>query len=209
MKNKWRTSALVLLGMILAFVGVVAITGVQCCNSSADGGLMSTADKRPSGNEAAVAVSPEGISLYTVPLRCPLVTGLGCGSESKPIMTKLDGDPAVTGAWLNRAGTTLAVLWKENTNVTKRSAARASAFQDRPTPNELSADARDAALKDFLSGTGWYPTAALDELSGQEADIVATRWVGKISAIIPLPQKMREALRCKLSEEMRCRFVGK
>jgi len=209
MKNKWRTLALVLAGLILAFVGVVAITGVEGCNSSADGGPMSTADKRPSGNEAAVAASPDRISLHAVPLRCPLVAGLGCGSESKPIMTKLDGDSAVAGAWLNHAGTTLAVLWKENTSPTKRSEALDSAFQKHPTPNELSADARDAALKDFLSGTAWYRTPALDELSGQEADIVATRWVGKITAVIPLPKKMRAALRCKLSEEMRCRFVGK
>ena len=78
-----------------------------------------------------------------------------------------------------------------------------------PPRNELSGETRDLALKDFLSGVAWYRTAALDELSGEEADIVATRWVGKITAIIPLPQRVREALRCKISEEMRSRFVGK
>lgn len=209
MKNKWRTFALVLVGIILAFVGVVVITGVQCCNSSAEGESATLIDRRPSGNEAAVAAAPDRLSLYPVPLRCPLVTGLGCGSESKPIMTKLDGHSAVAGAWLNHAGTTLAVLWNEGTDATQRSEAVASAFQNHAAQNELSGDTRDLALKDFLSGVAWYRTAALDELSGQEADIVATRWVGKITAIIPLPQKMREALRCKLSEEMRCRFVGK
>jgi hypothetical protein len=209
MKNKWRTFALVLVGIILAFVGVVVITGVQCCNSSADGASAALADRRPSGNEAAVAAGPERISLYSVPLRCPLVNGLGCGSESKPIMTKLDDHSAVAGAWLNHAGTALAVFWKEGTDATQRSEAVSSSFQNHAAPSELSGATRDVALKDFLSGVAWYRTAALDALSGQEADIVATRWVGKITAIIPLPQKVREALRCKLSEEMRCRFVGK
>jgi hypothetical protein len=134
MKNKWRTFALVLVGIILALMGVVVITGVQCCNSSADGDSTTLADRRPSGNEAAVTAAPERISLYSVPLRCPLVTGLGCGSESKPIMTKLDGHSAVAGAWLNHAGTTLAVFWKEGTDATQRSEAVSSAFQNHAPP---------------------------------------------------------------------------
>jgi hypothetical protein len=207
MKNKWRTVVLVLLGIILAFAGLVAITGVQCCNSSADGTTF--ADQRPSDNEAAVAAGPERISLYSVPLRCPLVTGLGCGSESKPIMTKRDAHSAVTGTWLNHTGTALAILWKEGATTTQRNEAVASAFPDHAAAHELSGDLRDLALKDFLSGVAWYRTTALDELSGQEADIVAARWVGKITAIIPLPQRVREALHCKLSEKMRGRFVGK
>jgi hypothetical protein len=209
MKNKWRTFALVLVGIISAFVGVVVITGVQCCNSSADGAFATLADRRPSGNEAAVAAGPERVGVYSVPLRCPLVTGLGCGSESKPIMTKLDGHSAVAGTWLNHAGTTLAVFWKEATDTTQRSEAIAFAFQNHIAPSELSGENHDLALKDFLSGVGWYRTAALDELSGEEADIVATRWVDKITAIIPLPQRVRETLRCKISEQMRSRFVGK
>jgi hypothetical protein len=209
MKNKWRTFALVLVGIISAFVGVVVITGVQCCNSSGNGASTILTDRRPSGNETVVAAGPERIGVYSVPLRCPLVTGLGCGSASKPIMIKLDGRSVVAGTWLNHSGTTLAVFWQQGADTTQRFEAIATAFQNYAVPNELSGETRDLALKDFLSGVGWYRTAALDELSGEEADIVATRWVGKITAIIPLPQRVREALRCKISEEMRCRFVGK
>ena len=209
MKNKWRTFALVLVGIISVFLGVVVITGVQCCNSSAESAFTTLTDQRPSGNEVAVAAGPERIAVYSVPLRCPLVTGLGCGSASKPIMTKLDRHPAVSGTWLNHAGTTLAVFWQEGSDTTQRSEAIAAAFQDHAAPNELSGENRDLALKDFLSGVAWYRTAALDELSGAEADIVAARWVGKITAIIPLPQRVRDAMHCKISEKMRSRFVGK
>jgi hypothetical protein len=124
-------------------------------------------------------------------------------------MARLDRDSSVAGAWLNHAGITLAVFWKGGTDATQRSNAVTSAFQDYPAPNKLSGDTRELALKDFFSGVAWYRTAALDELSGQEADIVAGRWVDKITAIIPLPQSVREALRCQLSERMRRRFVGK
>lgn len=97
MRKKILICGLVLVGLILTFVGVVVVTGYQCCNSSADGELAAAADRRPSENQAALAAAPERISLYSVPLRCPLVKGLGCGSESKPIMTRLDADSFVAG----------------------------------------------------------------------------------------------------------------
>lgn len=207
MRKKILIFGLILVGLVLTFAGVVVVTGYQCCNSEADGQLAALEDRRPSENQAAVAAGPERISLYSVPLRCPLVKGLGCGSESKPILTKLDGDSSVASTWLNHAGVMLAVFWKDGTDPTRRSEAIASAFQDYPAPNELSGDARDAALKNFLSGVAWYRAAALDELSGQEADIVASRWVDKITAIIPLPKSARESLHCQLSDRMRRRFV--
>jgi len=37
---------------------------------------------------------------------------------------------------------------------------------------------------------------------------VAKRWVEKISAILPMPERMRAGLRWKLSDEMHCRFVN-
>ena len=212
MRNKWRRIALILAGLIVvfvAFVGVVVVTGYQCANSEADGELAALTDRRPSENQAAVAAGAERISLYSVPLRCPLVTGLGCGSESKPIMTQLDTDASVAGTWLNHAGGTLAIFWKDGIETNQRAEVVATAFKDQPTPSELTGDARDVALKDFSSGVAWYRTAALDELSGQEADIVASRWVDKISAVVPMAQKAREALHCQLSDRMRRRFVEK
>ena len=209
MKKKLFIVGLIFSALVLMLVSVVVITGVQCCNTAADGNAAAAADRRPSGNEAALEADPERIGVYSVALRCPLVTKLGCGSESKPIMAKLDSHPAVEGVWLNRAGTTLAVLWKAGTNATERSQAVASALQNPADTKELSGDARVSSLKDFLSGVAWYPTAAVDELSGQEADIVAARWVNNIARVIPLPERAREAVRRKLSDEMRCRFVGK
>ena len=207
MRKRILIFGLVLAGLFLTFMGVIVVTGYQCCNSAADGELAALEDRRPSENEAAVAAVPERISLYSVPLRCPLVKGLGCGSESKPILAKLDADSSVAGTWLNHAGITLAVFWKDGVDATGRSEAITSAFQDYPAPNELKGAARDTALKDFLSGVAWYRTAALDELSGQEADIVANRWVDKITAIIPLPKSVQESLHCQLSDRMRRRFV--
>ena len=73
MRKKLLMFGLVLVGLTVMFVGVVVVTGYQCCKSEADGQLAGLADRRPSENEAAVAAVPERINLYSVPLRCPLV----------------------------------------------------------------------------------------------------------------------------------------
>jgi hypothetical protein len=211
MKRKWRILVLVLGGLMTVLIGLIAVVvvaGYQCCNSAADGEAARLADRTPSRNEAAVAAGPDRVALYSVSLRCPLVSSLGCGSESKPIMKKLEAQPGVEGTWLNHSGTSLAVLWKADTDTGQRSQAISAAFQDRDLPGELSGESRDRALRDFMSGIAWYRADAVDELSGQEADAVAKRWVEKISAVVPMPERARGALRRKLSDEMRCRFVN-
>lgn len=198
---------MILLLPVMFFAAVVVITGMQCCSSAADDTPTAAADSRPSDNDIAKASRPELIGTYSVPLHCPLVKGLGCGSESKSVMTRLERQPAVEGAWLNHAGTRLAILWKDDGEVNDRAGRITSAFENSAVPIMLSGEERDVVLRDFLSGTGWYRTSALDELSAQEADIVAKRWVAKITRIIPLPAKVQDALHCRLSEKMRRRFV--
>lgn len=206
-KQKWLAFAVVLLLPVVFFAAVVAITGIQCCSSAADESFATATARRPSNNEIAKEVQPDLIGIYPVPLHCPLVKGLGCGSESKSIMTRLEAHPTLAGAWLDHGGTLLAVLWKDGVSENERAAAMAAAFAKSAVPTLLSGEQRDAALRDFLSGTGWHRTNALDELSAEEAKIVATRWVGKITAIIPLPEKARDALHCQFAERMRRRFV--
>ena len=111
------------------------------------------------------------------------------------------------GAWINHRGTLLAVLWRQGTEPSQRSDAVASAFEGHGEPQELASEAHEVALNDFLSGVAWYRTSAVDELSRQEADVVSTQWVERISGIIPLPKKFREGLQCRLSDQMRRRFV--
>ena len=207
-RHKWLTAAAaIFLFPVLFFGGVVVITGMQCCQDGGGAEITAAADQRPSENEIARAASPDLITLHSVPLRCPLVKGLGCGSESKAIMTRLDASSEVAGTWLDHAGTRLAVLWKEQTGVNARAATVALAFHGDAAAKMLVGNERDAALRDFLMGKGWYRTTALDQLSGAVADLVASRWVTKITAIVPLPQKMRDSLHCALSDRMRRRFV--
>lgn len=208
MKKKLLVLTSIVVVLLFGFGTLFAITGYQCWSSAADGAALAAADRRPSANESALSVPPERVAFYDVERRCPLVRGLGCGSDSKPIMKQLDANAAVAGTWLNHAGTILAVLWNDGIDAARRSDTISEAFQDHERPKELSADTREAAFSDFRSGVAWYRAAAVDELSRQEADTVAARWVDKMSAVVPMPKKFKEALRASLSDQMHCRFVN-
>src|SRR2546421_11341627 len=118
--------------------------------------LMSALPYAPlaSAAESAAAISPDRISVFKVPLVCPAAPQIGCGSASKPILLDLERQPGVLQAWLNRAGTIIAVVWKPESNVENQSKVAAELREDRAT--EIEGTAREEAVKDFLSGKGWY-----------------------------------------------------
>jgi len=75
-------------------------------------GIASVIGASPLGaEESRTSIAPDRISLFTVPLRCGAAPEIGCGPISKPILLQLEGEPAVTQAWLNGNGTVLAVVW--------------------------------------------------------------------------------------------------
>src|SRR5882757_2053493 len=113
-----------------------------------------------SAAENAAAATPDRISVFKVPLVCPAAPGIGCGSASKPILLDLERQPGVLEAWLNRAGTIISVVWKPDSDAEARPKIAAELKED--DARELDGKFRDEALKDFLSGKGWYRGAAVD-----------------------------------------------
>src|SRR5712692_5140449 len=146
-----------------------------------------------SAAENAAAATPDRISVFKAPLVCPAAPQIGCGSASKPILLDLERQPGVAEAWLNRAGTIIAVVWKADANAEARSHVAAELKEDRAT--EMQRTARDEAVKDFLSGKGWYHAADVDRLSEEEADIIAARLVRWVQAKTGLPKDKAEGMR--------------
>ena len=119
------------------------------------------------------------VSFYHADLVCPAATQIGCGSAAKPILLELEREPHVREAWLSRAGTILAVVWKNSTAPKTRAAIIQSAL-GTPKPR--------------LSGTGWYRGAAVDRLSEEEAGIIAARLITKIRELISIPSEKAKVL---------------
>lgn len=168
---------------------------------------------QPVGNagDAKMGVQPDSVSLFEVPLRCPAAPHIGCGSLAKPILLALEGDAEISEAWIDSAGTTLAVVGTENSGSESRARAVVGLLESvfgKSSATELRADARDRALTSFLSGSGWYRGAQVDSLSKQEAGIIAARLVRRVQASVTLSAETAKALETALTEAIERRLVG-
>jgi hypothetical protein len=159
-----------------------------------------------SGAENSAAITADRISVFKAPLVCPAAPHIGCGSASKPILLDLERQPAVREAWLNRAGTTIAVVWTPEADAGARHNVTAELNEDHAT--ELQGESRDDAVKDFLSGKGWYRGADVDRLSEEEAGIIAARFVRRVQAKTVLAKDKAEELERALTDAIRKQLTG-
>src|SRR5947209_10248520 len=157
--------------------------------------------------EDTAAAPADRISVFKAPLVCPAARQIGCGSASKPILLDLEQQPGVLEAWLNRAGTIIAVVWKPESDAETRSKVATGLKEDRTT--ELQGDSRDKTVQDFLSGKGWYHGADVDRLSEEEADIIAARLVRWVQAKSSLAKEKAERLQRDFSDTLRKDLTGK
>src|SRR5881409_3930326 len=160
-----------------------------------------------SGAENTMTVTADRISVFQAPLVCPAAPQIGCGSASKPILLDLEKQPGVFQAWLNRAGTIIAVVWKPESDAETRSKVATGLKEDRAT--ELQGDSRDKTVQDFLSGKGWYHGADVDRLSEEEADIIAARLVRWVQAKSSLANDKAAGLQRAFSDTLRKNLTGK
>ena len=160
-----------------------------------------------SGAEHAALVTADRVSVFKAPLVCPAAPQIGCGSASKPILLDLEKQHGVLEAWLNRAGTIIAVVWKPESDAETRSKVATGLKEDRVT--ELQGDSRYKAVQDFLSGKGWYHGADVDRLSEEEADIIAARLIRWVQAKSALTKDKADGLQRAFSDTLRKDLTGK
>lgn len=164
--------------------------------------------------EAAQADRPgtiaERVEFYEVPLMCPAARGLGCGSRAKPVLLALERDAAVEEAWLDRAGHTLAIVWKASTARAAREAAIAAVSEaEKVSIAEVDADARQKVAASFRSGNGWHRGADVDRLSEEEAGVIADRLWNRLVAKAPTASRKRDVVKPRLTDAIRlCLLVS-
>ncbi len=150
--------------------------------------------------------APSTASFFKVSLQCLAAPQIGCGSVSKPILLQLTKEQGVLEAWLNRPGTTIAVVWKADADAEMRRSVTAELEEDHAT--EIQGPSRDEALRDFLSGRGWYRGTDVDRLSEEEAGIIAARLVRRVEAKTELPKDKAEGLQFALTDALRKKLTG-
>lgn len=168
----------------------------------------STATGAPTPSEDHLP--PERVKFFEVPLGCPAVDGLGCGSRAKPILTELERDPSIAEAWVNHAGTILAVVWKEPGDPKSGLASLEPVFEKHGLDVlALQGSERDAALAASAARANWHRGPDVDRLSEEEARVVAARLVARlVKRGVVLDPERATALRDDLAKRLAQWFVG-
>ena len=116
------------------------------------------------------------VSFFNVPLVCNAAPLIGCGSRAKFVMLDLMKDSTVNGAWLNRRGTVVAVVWNAGADEASRQAVLKSVFSKHELPIEqVRVPDRNALIEDFKVKSTWYKGSDVDALSVEEAGVIADR----------------------------------
>jgi len=126
-------------------------------------------------SNAVTSAQNEKITFYDVPLVCNAYTDIGCGSRAKPVLLEMEKNPAIKQAWLNRAGTVYAIVWKDDEQTRKE----AKLIFDKYEIEFTALDGKDAQenLASFRKENEWYRGADVDKLSMEEASHIASTMI--------------------------------
>ena len=147
------------------------------------------------------------VSFYEAPLVCHAAPSIGCGSKAKFVLVDLEKyTNAVEGAWLNKTGTIVAVKWTANTDERKRNEIinAVGTGHDIELIAANSTEAKNYA-KSFPNSTEWFKGKDVDQLSKEEAQIIAKNTIAgykKDGLVKPSFEKQFEADIAKIYENL-------
>jgi len=142
--------------------------------------------------------STAAMRFLRVPLVCGAAPHVGCGTIARPVLVEVEQQRGVREAWLNREGTILGVVC----------AVEAGDFDDvlRALSRhgiagiELEHHERQLAHEAFVRGNGWYRPTQLQELSAEEARVIAARLVRRLEQNIALSADTAQTLTGRLEQ---------
>jgi len=111
----------------------------------------------------------EIITFYDVPLVCGAAPAIGCGSRAKPLLMELEQPTAIKEAWLNRAGTIVAIVWS---GPARTEEVGKPVFERHEIQYRERGDDRKTTGSFRSEGT-WLRGAEVDRLSLEEARVIA------------------------------------
>jgi len=125
------------------------------------------------------------ISFFKVPFVCNMASNIGCGSRSKPLLLDLENDENIKEAWLNRKGTTIAVVWNNGIDTAVQLLIINSIF----SKNGMALNSIDfnSETQSFPSESkNWYKGNNVDKLSWEEALTLANKIIKVFNNLNPL-----------------------
>ncbi len=140
------------------------------------------------------AVSREAVAFYDIALTCPSAPKLGCGSRAKRVLATLTGDARIAAAWVNEAGTRLAIAWTPATTPLAAGRLNEILGPHGLAVNAIDDEARTGLLASFRTNRGWFDSATIDELSRKESGVIAERLVRRMAKHVPVTKTQSASL---------------
>ena len=134
----------------------------------------------PIDSTKAYNIFSEDITFYEVPLVCGAAPDIGCGSRIKPLFIETTNTTGIKESWVNRSGTVIAIIWDASL---KDEAERENLIQPLFEKNKITAIlikdlSKQGELTASLYGNDkWYKGMEVDELSIEEAGVIAETFV--------------------------------
>ena len=153
-------------------------------------------------------VAVDRVSFYQVGLVCTAAPKIGCGSRAKPALLALVANSRVAAAWLNEAGTRLAIAWEQDAKPLTTDQLDAVLDAHGVALQPVSDADHKELVATFTSNSGWFDAASVDRLSEQESGIIATRLVKRLAAKTPITDEQRSRLHAAFDETLRVRLTG-
>lgn len=152
-------------------------------------------------------VSPsDRLTFYDVDMVCSAAHQIGCGSMAKPLLKAMEETDEIDEAWMDRQGVVVGLVWKEGTSASKQDELTHSLFEKYDIgAKSVNAAGRDTLEKNFRVAGSWYRSAEVDELSKEEAGVIADRIIGMLREGGPVADSIAAPMR----EEIRQLFADK
>ena len=139
------------------------------------------------------------INFYLVPLVCEAAPQIGCGCRTKPVLQALEANPEIKHAWLNKAGTTIAIQWRREISEDEKLSVFSGVIDDGHHVPVIQASEAAALFADLRSGEHWYNAETVDDLSRSEADIIGLRMADRITSSVALTHSQTTGLQCAIA----------
>lgn len=146
------------------------------------------------------------ISFYEVPLVCGAAPEIGCGSRLKPLFMEAAKYSEIKEAWVNRPGTVIAFVWNGENSDEKIS---------EKLYNQYTIDAKliteqnkiNNLLLSLNGNDKWYKGMEVDQLSIEEAGVIAKTTIDAILQAQLLSEVEAKAIQLDIEQYMKVELV--
>lgn len=146
-------------------------------------------------NEGLPAMSM--MSFFRVPLVCEAASHIGCGTRAGPVLAELEREPGVREAWLSRDGTALGVVWADEACAPER--VQSTLRRHGVAGLELKGFEHQRSYDSFAYG-GWYRPMQIQELSTEEARVIAARLIRRLEQNVSVSASAAQCLAERLED---------